>query len=138
MSILALDIVTTAAILFAVASGLMIILGVMKLINFAHGAFLTVGGYTAYLTTEAGISPWLSAPLALVFGFVCGLLIERVVVRPLYDRPLDAILGHLGAGYRHRPADHAGIWARRAVRREPDCAGQLPSPGWNTLPTGSR
>ena len=98
MSILALDIVTTAAILFAVASGLMIILGVMKLINFAHGAFLTVGGYTAYLTTEAGISPWLSAPLALVFGFVCGLLIERVVVRPLYDRPLDAILATWGLG----------------------------------------
>jgi branched-chain amino acid transport system permease protein len=98
MSILALDILTTGMILFAVASGLMIILGVMKLINFAHGAFLTVGGYAAYLTTEAGISPWLSAPLAGVFGFLCGLLIERVIMRPLYDRPLDAILATWGLG----------------------------------------
>ncbi|WP_208861535.1 hypothetical protein [Paracoccus versutus] len=37
MAILVLDILTTAAILFAVSAGLLIILGVMKLINFAHG-----------------------------------------------------------------------------------------------------
>ncbi|WP_108658675.1 branched-chain amino acid ABC transporter permease [Acuticoccus kandeliae] len=98
MSILLLDIVTTAAILFAVAAGLMIILGVMKLINFAHGAFLTVGGYTAFLTTEAGITPWLAAPLAGIFGFLAGIVIERVVVRPLYARPLDAILATWGLG----------------------------------------
>lgn len=98
MGILFLDIVTTAAILFTVAAGLMMILGVMKLINFAHGAFLTVGGYTAYMTTEAGVSPWLSAPLALVFGFAIGLVIERLIVRPLYDRPLDAILATWGLG----------------------------------------
>ena len=98
MSIVALDILTTAAILFAVASGLMMILGVMKLINFAHGAFLTVGGYAAYLTTQAGISPWLAMPLAGLFGFFAGLIIERVIVRPLYDRPLDAILATWGLG----------------------------------------
>ena len=98
MGILFLDIITTSAILFAVASGLMIILGVMKLINFAHGAFLTIGGYSAYLTTEAGISPWLAAPLAGIFGFVAGMVIERFIVRPLYDRPLDAILATWGLG----------------------------------------
>lgn len=98
MTILVLDIVTTAAILFAVASGLMIILGVMKLINFAHGAFLTVGGYAAYLATGAGVSPWLAAPLAFVFGFLAGVVIERVIVRPLYARPLDAILATWGLG----------------------------------------
>ena len=96
--ILALDVLSTAAILFAVASGLMIILGVMKLINFAHGAFLTVGGYWVYLATEAGLSPWLAAPLAAAFGFVCGLLIERLIVRALYRRPLDAILATWGLG----------------------------------------
>lgn len=98
MAILTLDIITTALILFVVAAGLMIILGVMKLINFAHGAFLTVGGYTAMLTTQAGVTPWLAAPFALVFGFAGGLLIERVIVRPLYDRPLDAILATWGLG----------------------------------------
>lgn len=98
MGILLFDIASTAAILFAVAAGLMMILGVMKLINFAHGAFLTIGGYTAYLTTAAGISPWTSAPIALVVGFACGLVIERLIVRPLYDRPLDAILATWGLG----------------------------------------
>ncbi len=98
MANLALDMITTSAILFVVASGLMIILGVMKLINFAHGAFLTIGGYTAYLTTEAGITPWLSAPLAGLFGFAAGVAVERVIVRPLYDRPLDAILATWGLG----------------------------------------
>lgn len=98
MGILLLDMVTTAAILFAVASGLMIILGVMKLINFAHGAFLTVGGYTAYLATDAGLSPWLAAPLAGIVGFLGGLVIERLLVRPLYSRPLDAILATWGLG----------------------------------------
>ena len=98
MAILVLDILTTAAILFAVSAGLLIILGVMKLINFAHGAFLTVGGYMAYLNGAAGLSPWLSIPLAAGVGFLGGLVIERVIVRPLYDRPLDAILATWGLG----------------------------------------
>jgi len=98
VTVLFLDIATTAAILFAVAAGLMIILGVMKLINFAHGAFLTVGGYVAHIVTDAGISPWLAAPAAALFGFALGLVIERVVMRRLYVRPLDAILATWGLG----------------------------------------
>ena len=98
MTILLLDIATTAAILFAVAAGLMLILGVMKLINFAHGAFLTVGGYMAHVVTEAGLSPWFAAPAAALFGLVLGFVIERTVVRPLYVRPLDAILATWGLG----------------------------------------
>jgi len=98
MANLAFDMISTSAILFVVAAGLMIILGVMKLINFAHGAFLTIGSYTAYLTTEAGITPWVSAPLAALFGFGAGILVERIIVRPLYHRPLDAILATWGLG----------------------------------------
>lgn len=95
---LLLDIVTTAAILFAVAAGLMIILGVMKLINFAHGAFLTVGGYAAVAATGAGLNAWLAPLLAFAIGFAGGFVIERLIVRPLYDRPLDAILATWGLG----------------------------------------
>ncbi len=93
-----LDIVTTAAILYAVCAGLLLVFGVMKIINFAHGGFLTVGGYSALLVTKLGISPWWSIPFAFVIGFVCGMLIERLVVRPLYARPLDAILATWGLG----------------------------------------
>jgi branched-chain amino acid transport system permease protein len=98
VGVLLLDAVTTAAILFAVASGLMIILGVMKLINFAHGAFLTIGGYAALVVTQLGWNAWLAAPFAALVGLVLGVLIERVVIRPLYARPLDAILATWGLG----------------------------------------
>jgi urea transport system permease protein len=93
-----LDIVTTAAILFTVATGLMIIMGVMKLINFAHGAFLTIGGYSAYVATAAGWSPWAAIPFAAMVGLALGLVVEYFIVRPLYSRPLDAILATWGLG----------------------------------------
>jgi branched-subunit amino acid ABC-type transport system permease component len=93
-----LDIVTTAAILFVVSAGLLIVFGVMKIINFAHGGFLTVGGYSALLVTKLGIDPWWSLVFAFVIGFICGMIIERIVMRPLYARPLDAILATWGLG----------------------------------------
>jgi branched-chain amino acid transport system permease protein len=93
-----LDILTTAAILYAVAAGLLIVFGVMKIINFAHGGFLTVGGYSALIVTRLGWNPWLSLPMAFAIGCIFGMLIERLVVRPLYTRPLDAILATWGLG----------------------------------------
>lgn len=98
MGAVTLDILTTAGILFIVSAGLMIILGVMKLINFAHGAFLTSGGYIAYVASTAGLNPWLAVPLAAVVGIMAGLVIERLVIRRLYQRPLDAILATWGLG----------------------------------------
>jgi branched-chain amino acid transport system permease protein len=93
-----LDIVTTAAILYAVAAGLLIVFGVMKIINFAHGAFLTIGGYSALIVTRIGWNPWWSLPFAVVIGVICGAIVERLVMRPLYARPLDAILATWGLG----------------------------------------
>ncbi|SMH26368.1 branched-chain amino acid ABC transporter permease [Mesorhizobium australicum] len=91
-----LDIITTAAILYIVASGLLLVFGVMKLINFAHGGLMTLGGYAAVIATALGLNPWIGIPLAAVFGAIVGLGMERVVVRSLYNRPLDAILATWG------------------------------------------
>jgi branched-chain amino acid transport system permease protein len=91
-----LDVVTTAAILFIVTAGLMTIFGVMKIVNFSHGALLTLGAYASLVTTQLKISPWLGLPLALVVGGVVGMVLERFVVRRLYARPLDAILATWG------------------------------------------
>jgi len=44
------------------------------------------------------LNPWWSLPFAFVIGFGCGMIIERLVVRPLYSRPLDAILATWGLG----------------------------------------
>jgi branched-subunit amino acid ABC-type transport system permease component len=92
------DIISTAGILFIVSCGLLLIFGVMKIINFAHGGFLTLGGYAALLTTQMGLNPWLGAPLALAMGLIFGAGVERLVVKPLHARPLDAILATWGLG----------------------------------------
>jgi len=95
---LLLDMLTSAAILFIVTAGLMMIFGVMKIVNFAHGALLTLGGYTSFVVTQLKLSPWLGIPLALMVGTAAGMLIEVLIVRPLYKRPLDAILATWGLG----------------------------------------
>jgi len=95
---LSLDIITTAAILFTVATGLLIVFGVMKIVNFAHGAFITLGAYAGLVASQLGLSPWFGLPLAFLAGGACGALVERFVVRPLYGRPLDAILATWGLG----------------------------------------
>jgi branched-subunit amino acid ABC-type transport system permease component len=82
MIALFLDIITTAAILFAVASGLLIILGVLKIVNFAHGGFLTIGGYSGLVVTQLGWNAWLAYPVAGLAGILLGAVIERFIIRP--------------------------------------------------------
>lgn len=94
--VLLLDLLTTASMLFVVTAGLMMIFGVMKIVNFAHGALLTLGGYASYVVTRLHIDPWLGWPLAMVAGVLVGMLVEWLIVRPLYKRPLDAILATWG------------------------------------------
>jgi branched-chain amino acid transport system permease protein len=93
-----LDVVTSAAILYVVAAGLLIVFGVMKIINFAHGGFLTMGGYSVLAVSDLGLNPLLALPVSFVFGAAVGMAVERLVVRPLYSRPLDAILATWGLG----------------------------------------
>ena len=98
MLTIALDAITTAALLFIISSGLLIVFGVMKIINFAHAAFVTVGAYAALVGARLGL-PWvLILPLAFATGAACGTLTETTIVRRLYRRPLDAILATWGLG----------------------------------------
>ena len=90
------DILTTTAILYIVAAGLLLVFGVMKIINFAHGAFLTIGAYASLVASQLGLTPLAGFLFALLVGAFFGLLVERFVLRPLYDRPLDAILATWG------------------------------------------
>ena len=96
--VLLLDLLTTAAMLFVVTAGLMMIFGVMKIVNFAHGALLTLGGYASYVVTQLHLAAWLAWPLAVLVGIAVGMLVEGLIVRPLYKRPLDAILATWGLG----------------------------------------
>ena len=70
--LLFLDVLTTAAILFIVSIGLLAIFGVLKIINFAHGAWLTIGAYCAVVAVKLGLNPWAGLPIAFVAGALFG------------------------------------------------------------------
>jgi branched-subunit amino acid ABC-type transport system permease component len=96
MLIHALDIATSAGILYVVALGLLVIFGVLKIINLAHSAFLVIGGYVAVVATQLHFSLWYAIPVSFILGIVIGAIIETIVLRPLYARPLDTILATWG------------------------------------------
>ena len=85
--------------LFAlVALGLAIIFGVMNIVNFAHGEFLMVGMYTAFLTaTVLSVEPLLTLPVAAMIGFLLGIASYYLLVRYLLKGPMLAqLLGTFG------------------------------------------
>jgi urea transport system permease protein len=97
---------SVASILLLVALGLAITFGLMNVINMAHGQFIMVGAYVAYvcgrLTSavlgqqSAGNGFVLALPLAFVVAALLGWLLERVLIRYLYQRPLDTLLATWG------------------------------------------
>lgn len=95
--VVALEILRSVAWLVLLAAGLAIIFGMMRVINFAHGEFLMLGGYVVVVSTNAGVNEWLAilvlAPLAVG---LFGVLVERLVIRHLYGRILDSLLATWG------------------------------------------
>lgn len=87
------------SILLLIALGLAIIYGAMGVINLAHGEFVMLGAYTAWaLQSFAGVGLLLGLPLIFLVVAGLGWLIERLVIRHLYKRPLDTILATWGIG----------------------------------------
>jgi branched-chain amino acid transport system permease protein len=92
------------AMYFLIASGLSLIYGLMGVLNFAHGAFLTVGSYaTWYTETKLGsisVAPrfLLAALVGLAIGTVFAALVELVLIRPLYGRHIEQVLVTVGLG----------------------------------------
>jgi branched-chain amino acid transport system permease protein len=85
-------------LLFVLASGLAVTLGLMNFVNLAHGAFAMVGGYlTAVLTTRAGVPFLACLPIAFVVPALIGAALERTVYRRLYGRThLEQVLLTIG------------------------------------------
>jgi urea transport system permease protein len=94
--VIALTALTSVAFLLVTASGLAIIFGIMRIVNMAHGEFLMLGAFTVVQAVRWGLSFWLGlVAAALVVGAV-GLLVERMLIRFLYGRRLEAILATWG------------------------------------------
>ncbi len=88
-----LDGLVYASYLFIVSVGLTIVFGVMKILNVAHGGFYAWGAYSAAyaigLAAELGFPDWFGFILiglsSALVGVVLGLLIERAILRKLYE-----------------------------------------------------
>ena len=85
-------------LLFILAVGLSVTMGLMNFINLAHGAFAMVGGYiTVLLMQRLGLPFLLCLPAAFLGAALIGALLERTLYRPLYHRPhLDQVLFSIG------------------------------------------
>ncbi|QFT71020.1 High-affinity branched-chain amino acid transport system permease protein LivH (plasmid) [Labrenzia sp. THAF35] len=96
-----------ASILMLVALGLAVIYGVTGVINLAHGEFVMLGAYCAwFLQSQLGIGLLESLiPIFFILA-VFGWAVEALVIRHLYDRPLDTILATWGIG----------VMAQQAIR----------------------
>ena len=85
-------------LLFLIASGLAVTLGLMNFINLAHGAFAMAGGYlAAVLSSRYGVPFLVTLPLAFLFAAALGAILEPTLYRRLYRRPhLDQVLFSIG------------------------------------------
>lgn len=74
-----------------ISVGLTLIFGVMNIVNFAQGEFLMIGMMAAYfLSTALHLDPFILVPVIGVFGFLFGMLCERVVIEPIIKAPQSA------------------------------------------------
>lgn len=82
-----------SAVLLIATLGLVIIFGLMKVINMAHGQMIMIGGFSAYIVTGIFNLPFC---LAIVISFIVtalfGMLIEIVIIKRLYAKPTETIL----------------------------------------------
>jgi len=85
-------------LLFILALGLAVTMGLMNFINLAHGAFAMAGGYiTVLLMQRAGVPFLLCLPAAFLGAALLGAVLERTLYRPLYRKPhLDQVLFSIG------------------------------------------
>ena len=86
-----------ASIWLVAALGLTIIYGTMGVINMAHGEFIMLGAYFTWILQYFGGFPWLLClPVSFFLVAFIGWLVERGLIRHLYDRPLDTLLATWG------------------------------------------
>ncbi|MFC0272815.1 urea ABC transporter permease subunit UrtB [Metabacillus herbersteinensis] len=98
--------ISLGSILLLIALGLAITFGLMNIINMAHGEFIMIGAYTTYVLQQAFIQYLpqsvfsyyfiIAIPLSFIVAALIGLLMEKTVVRFLYERPLDSLLATWG------------------------------------------
>ena len=88
----------TDAISFLLLSaiGLAVIFGMMKIINLAHGEFITVGAYGTVVTAKMGLPLPIAMACGVLVTVIFGFILERLIIRYIYGRPLDSVVATWG------------------------------------------
>lgn len=107
------------ALYFLVASGLSLIYGLMHVLNFAHGAFLTLSAFVGWWVAQSlGTASWGSFVVSILVGALVGgvfaTLTELFLIRPLYERHIDQVLVTVGLSFA-AVALFEGIWGTDAI-----------------------
>ncbi len=98
--------ISVGSILLLVAIGLAITFGLMKVINMAHGEFIMIGAYTAYIIqvlfakyVSQSLFGWyfiVAIPVSFFAAGLLGIVLEHTLIRHLYGRPFDSLLATWG------------------------------------------
>ena len=84
-----------------IALGYTMVYGIAKMLNFAHGDVIMVGGYIVFSATSyAGLNPYVAILISIVFCTLLGMTIERVAYKPLRNAsPLAVLITAIGVSY---------------------------------------
>jgi branched-chain amino acid transport system permease protein len=91
--------ISYGAVLFLVAAGLSLVLGLMGIVNIAHGAFFMAGAYAGVMVAKATNSLILGLLAGSFLAVILGIIIDRGFLRLLYKRELQQILVTMGILY---------------------------------------
>src|ERR1700742_4662798 len=120
---------STFCVLLLMALGLAIVFGQMGVINMAQGEILTIGAYTTYLLSEVSerwlpaLTNWyffLAIAVSCVLAGVSALLVEHLMIRRLYRRPLDTLLATWGLSLIMQQTFRSTFGAREVSAKLPD------------------
>lgn len=93
--------VSLGSVYAIIALGYTMVYGIAKMLNFAHGDIIMVGGYVSFLTmTSAGMHPAVAVLLAMLVCTVLGVVVERLAYKPLRSAPpLAVLITAIGVSY---------------------------------------
>jgi branched-chain amino acid transport system permease protein len=132
----ALDGTAYGMVLFIIAVGMSLTLGLMRFVNLSHGAFAMLGGYaTALLIRDAGWGFWTAFVAAVLATAVVGAVLEALVLRHLYARTqLDQVLFTIGLSFFMIAATNALAGPQVQLIPLPEWLARPVDLGFRTLP----
>ena len=132
----AIDGTAYGMVLFIIAVGMSLTLGLMRFVNLSHGAFAMLGGYgTAILIREAGLGFFSAFVLAVLATAIMGAVLEALVLRHLYHRSqLDQVLFTIGLSFFMIAATNALAGPQVQLIKLPEWLAGPVDLGFRTLP----